>query len=343
MYLTLILLLGHPKNEPVQYPDHYVPFNISSPKFSDSLTKNISVPLDPTFAIIIESKITYTKAPAHPPKGGQLITSLLAATVDCWLNEANQPMPLKVENDYVPFTNIRHFIESVSAPGRFLTPYKVGIIYCEIMQGLFEQGTWPGHVHADIYHVGAGPATSRSLGKMDIVAVPTSSNMDQTLQEKRDPLRQSKHNLSVRRGNHPVDHPIDQTSTMLRSEPIDEKVWLELFTRLMFWTFQHPSNMRLSERLVRGPYRFLSRIDNTTWLSLIITPYAVAPGAPFQWIDLMGGFVKLLLQTAVAEKWEALYGYDLRYFGILVAWLSIGDRSSREVGDEEGSPGVSTA
>ncbi len=129
---------------------------------------------------------------------------------------------------------------------------------------------------------------------------------------------------------------------MLRSEPVDEKVWLELFTRLMFWIFQHPWDMRLSQSLVSGPYRFLSFIDHATWLTLTITSYAVAPGAPFKWIDLVGVFIPLLVQAAIADKWEALYGVELRHSGILVAWLSIHGKSNGG-GDGEGSSGITTA
>ncbi|KAL8924302.1 MAG: hypothetical protein Q9208_004083 [Pyrenodesmia sp. 3 TL-2023] len=242
------------------------------------------------------------------------MTSLLAATAHCWVNDANQPILRTVKNSYEPFTHIHHLIEPVSAPGRFLTPNIVGIVYCEMLRGVFEEATWPGHVHAEVYQAGLGPLTSRSLGKMDIVAVPTSSAPGQTLRAKKDPLSHTVPNLSLRTGHRPANDSASQTPTMLRSEPIDEKVWLELFTRLMFWTFRYPWNMRLSERLVAGPYRFLSLIDNRTCLILTITPYAVAPGAPFQWITLMREYEKLLVQTAMEEKWETLHGHELRRF-----------------------------
>lgn len=272
-----------------------------------------------------------------------MTTSLLSAIIACWLDGANQPIARKIETNYAPFTHIRHWIEPASAPGRILTVYTVGIIYCEILRRLFEQPPWPGHAHAEIFHVGAGPLTSRFIGDIDIVAVPTSSAVDQALRAEKAPLLHLDPNLSLRIGNHPANDSTGQTPTMLRSEPVDEKVWLELFTRLMFWIFKHPWDMRLSERLVAGPYRFLSFTDNTTWLTLTITPYAVAPGAPFKWIEMTRGFIPLLVQTAVADKWEALYGVELRRVGILIAWLSIHGGSAGESRDGEGSSGITTA
>ncbi|KAL8896547.1 MAG: hypothetical protein Q9207_007659 [Kuettlingeria erythrocarpa] len=364
MYLSLVLLLAgsdycgslpQPKeatahlgleNEPVQYPDQYLPFNISSVKetarTSGGQINNISFPLDPRLVTTIQSKITYTQAPARPPEGGQLITSLLAAIITCWLDGTNQPITQKMQTNYLPFTHIRHWVEPASAPGKILTVYTVGIIYCEMLRGLFQQPPWPGHAHAEIFHVGAGPLTSRFIGDIDIVAVPTSSAVDQALRAKKAPFPHLDPNLSLRIGNRPANNSTDQTPTMLRSEPVDEKVWLDLFSRLMFWIFQHSWDMRLSQSLVAGPYRFLSLIDNTTWLILTITPYAVAPGAPFKWVDLMGVFIPLLVQAAIADKWEALYGVELRHSGILIAWLSIHGRSSGGE-DGEGSSGITTA
>lgn len=51
----------------------------------------------------------------------------------------------------------------------------------------------------------------------------------------------------------------------------------------------------------------------------------------------------LLVETAVAEKWETLYGHDLRYSGTPIAWMSIGERSSGDVEDGEGGSGSATA
>lgn len=232
-------------------------------------------------------------------------------------------------DNYVPFLNIWHIIQpSFGVRGAVLNRQKVGMIYCTILQGIFQEPIWPGHIHVDILQQ-LRTIQPRSLGKLDVENLVTKGTRDSGLRKKNDFVGTLRQDLVFKIFTGLANISVEYVP---RPEPIDEKVCLQLFTTVLLWAFQNQWQVRLcstSLGLHARLYEFRCAIDPTRWFSLVITKWAVIPRSPYRWLDLVEDLMHLLVETVLESRWETFYWLPLRRDGNAFAWVSLGDRLTR--------------
>ena len=210
-----------------------------------------------------------------------------------------------------------------------LTPQKVGLVYCKILQELFRQRSNPGYIHANIKQAATGRRGFKDIGQLDVYNLIENNGTGPGLHGSEESLQPVEQNLIV--------HATLENSTdtvTVRPVTIDERVWLQLMATVMVWAFRHPFEERLVASLGSRPYRFPCTVDQTKGLSLMITTAAVRASAPYTWLDLVSGLKLLLTQAAQADKWETVYLKPIRCSGMVIAWLSIENRVGEGTPDE---------
>ena len=255
------------------------------------------------------------------------MTSLIFATFGCWLDKDNHAIATKSEDNYAPFLNIWHTIQpSSGVRGAVLDPELVGIVYCMILKGVFQQPTWPGHIHVDIGQKFRSK-TRRPLGKLDIATFPTKGTWDLGSRNKNESLAILQQDPVFNILTWLANTTVDYIPRVPREERIDEKVWLELLTSIMLWAFTNQWQVRLNANLNAGLYSFPSAIDGTKWFSLVITEDGVDARASCRWYELVEGLIELLIETVQENQWRTFYWLPMRWYqGKVFAWISLGDR-----------------
>lgn len=230
------------------------------------------------------------------------------------------------ESRYISVPNIRHVVLPTLVRGAVLNPERVGDIYCKILQEIFQQAIWPGHIHVHIGQIVPQRNTLIPLGELDILNIPGSVPRVANARGGNSSLQTPQQKPEFKTSAGVADDSLKLTPTSLRSEPMNESVWLQLFTSVMLWAFKNPCQVRLSVTYPAELRYFQSSIDGTKWLSLVITLDAVKPRAPYRWLDLVRRLLDILIATALEGQWRTMYWLPLRCDGVAIAWVSIGDK-----------------
>jgi len=95
-------VLSTPTSTPIVFPAEYLPlWNVSENSAGD-----LQLPLDPAHYYNLEQRFSYGTAFAGPPRGGQLITSIVFKTYTIWKSMDNRLL-VRIENyRFNPFLNI---------------------------------------------------------------------------------------------------------------------------------------------------------------------------------------------------------------------------------------------
>ncbi|KAG7007497.1 hypothetical protein G7Y79_00009g026060 [Physcia stellaris] len=281
-------------------PELLPPINESGPAVG-----HLELPLDPGQATDFEVRFLNGRIGAGPPKGGQLITSILENMMISWKNTDNAPLRQKVTFRNRPFESIQHTIQpallSETTP---LTPLKVGLVYCWMMKGVLQQQPWPGEITASIYK--RGPA-ARPLGlPLGIVHVENK------------PLAGA------------VVSPKNSTGPEF-SSTADENVTMVMF--VIKWA----PTARVIDTIpgVVGDVHFRTDIDPMLECNLTITKYRGA----LPWRNVAESLLDLSVRAARADRWEYEERAGVMSHGMEVVTTACGVRppvsfGGREVGDD---------
>lgn len=307
--------------------------------YAEASEQNLSRPLDPSIPSGLEILVSYhASAEAPPLKVSHLTTSLLYATILCWVDQPNNAYTQPRESHYFPFLDIWHKVTPSLTSQTLLTPQKVGFAYIVVLQSVFRQAIWPGYIHAEIRRARTRPggARGRLVGEMDVRK--HSSENQRSAREDYDPLRTLYHEVSVPiLGKNASDN---QVSTI---EPVSDRVWLELFASVIVWGLSNPSATRLPAQLIEGLHYFPSVLDPTQWLSLAIIQTAIDLRAPYKWIDLVKALMAIVINTARIDIWQTFDWKPVRCNREIIAWVQLGEKALQGVSRGDGNGGVETA
>ena len=234
--------------------------------------------------------------------------------------------------------DIWHKVTPTLTSQTLLTPQKVGFAYIAVLQSVFRQAIWPGNIHVDIRRARARPggARGRAVGQIDVLE--RSSENQRSFWHGYDPLQILYHEVPV-----PMlakNAPDNQVSII---EPVNDKVWLELFASVIVWAFRNPSESRLPAQLIEGLHQFPSVLDPTQWLNLAITQTAIDPRALYKWVDLVKALMAIVIHTARIDLWQTFDWRPVRCNEEIIAWVQLGEMALQGVSRGDGNRGVETA
>ena len=150
------------------FPAEYMPLQHSIPKYDsqpimpffnswsctlNSISKNgtltLALPLDPSHHYEIEQEIRMIRG--IPARGAELIARIAIRIHDNWRDTANRAISRRVHDSRIPFRNFEFITEPNMVPRAELTPFKIGIVYCWILNTVVESPDWPGRIIASIW------------------------------------------------------------------------------------------------------------------------------------------------------------------------------------------------
>ncbi|KAL8699332.1 MAG: hypothetical protein Q9201_006061 [Fulgogasparrea decipioides] len=141
-----------------------------------------------------------------------------------------------------PFSNFLHIIQPSSDASAVLTPLKVGLGYCFMLQKVQSQQAWPGHIRESIYDDG-GAGTGRQ--KVLLATI----NLDNS------PLRGP--NTAVTTSPTVTDGPKPdgsaEDSDNLSMSVAEEKRWIYCFTRVLFSFLHYPAPGKVTDEPLYAP------------------------------------------------------------------------------------------
>ncbi|KAL8908531.1 MAG: hypothetical protein Q9207_000741 [Kuettlingeria erythrocarpa] len=154
------------------FPVEYLPtLALPSSSFNDSTASagNIGAPLRPESADWLHVYIGYDRT-YKAAKGGELVMSLATTIYYAWVDTANEPIGASKWVRRIPFLNFQYIIKPSVARKAVLNPFKLGIAYCWIIDGVLKQQDWPGCINADI-----SDKNDQSIAILQVANIPQDS------------------------------------------------------------------------------------------------------------------------------------------------------------------------
>ncbi|KAL9589316.1 MAG: hypothetical protein Q9203_001877, partial [Teloschistes exilis] len=133
-------------------------------------TLNLTFPLDPSQHSEIDQVIK--TEPGIRPHGIELVAAISRRIYENWKDTANAPIDSNIHDRELPFRSFEFVTQPSRAHGTVLTPLKVGIVLCWVMQSVLEANYWPGVIHANIYDQRAQGQHTFQVGTLHIVNSP---------------------------------------------------------------------------------------------------------------------------------------------------------------------------
>lgn len=192
---------------------------------------------------------------ARPPKGGQLVASIIHEIYGCWKNIPNAPIRQPTEARVAPFHDILHTIQPALLPGAALTPFKVGLVYCWMLRSVWLAQTWPGHITASVYNAQEKGKLGLPLGVVYVENSPQRIATRLTTPNGNTIMSSFSPNVTIRVVTNASSDTNDLLS-VLQDQPIPEKSWLECFSMIMFVIFRHPWSDRVTDTYPPGRHIF---------------------------------------------------------------------------------------
>ncbi|KAL8732811.1 MAG: hypothetical protein Q9181_003813 [Wetmoreana brouardii] len=224
------------------FPAQYLPFAPVTPSRSDTpdepgnLTLPINIHNQPDF------KPTFVFGFYDAPNGFVLVTSIAFQIYFYWRDTANLRIRNKVNSRTQPFSNFLHIIQPSSDRTAVLTPLKIGLGYCFMLQNVQTQQIWPGHIRESIYDE-SGTGTGRQrvlLGTINIDNSPL-----------RGPDTAAATSPAVTDGPKP-DGSADDSNNLPMSVAA-EKRWIDCFTRVLFSFLHYPAPGKVTDEPLYAP------------------------------------------------------------------------------------------
>ncbi|KAL8951222.1 MAG: hypothetical protein Q9222_002785 [Ikaeria aurantiellina] len=103
-----------------------------------------------------------------PRSGLRLATSIFQVIYYAWRNTANQPLRAATVERQNPFDEWEFLMQPSLLPGTILTPLKIGLTYCWILNGILQLQQWPGLALANIIQA------RQNIGRVSIKYSPLS-------------------------------------------------------------------------------------------------------------------------------------------------------------------------
>ena len=115
---------------------------------------NLRLPIIPGHHAHFRSLVTYDFHRYAEPRLGEFVVSVAIRIIEYWLNEINAPITTRSSTRRRPYFDFEYILEPFPRPGAMLTPVKVGLAYCWLLQEVLEQRlspAVPGYVRANLF------------------------------------------------------------------------------------------------------------------------------------------------------------------------------------------------
>ncbi|KAI4236341.1 MAG: hypothetical protein L6R40_006180 [Gallowayella cf. fulva] len=236
-----------------------------------------------------------------PAAGLQLAASIVSSIDHLWRDTSNRPITDPVAERLEPFEQFDFHVSPSMRRGPELTPVKVGLGYCWILNGLTQQQLWPGHIRAILYE--GIDQQKKWIGSM---------NVD--------------HDGEVA-GTDPAGRDTDGNSGL--SSPGTPQRWLKCFQKVMLLSVVHSPLDRVTDTPVLSPKPVAHKyswpcgsVGVADRVDFFIYPAANA-GSPHQltWEKLMSQLVPWLIRVASDRDRAGLVQFHEN--GVLLAEMTV--------------------
>ncbi|KAL8717608.1 MAG: hypothetical protein Q9225_005162 [Loekoesia sp. 1 TL-2023] len=269
------------------------------------LAGNFSLPLRPDTERGIQTRVRTDLRPGIPPRGGELVVSIAIEIYWYWRDNDNRAINhLISKRGEVPFENFQYIINPYLDPRAILTPYKLGIAYCWILNGvLIHTNTWPGYIVASV----SDTVDHRLVGFLSIEnqarasdaassAVPNDKNLEKALwvNETFNAVTQPGHALAVQSPNNVI-----------------ERRWFKCLAAMLMYVIANPTTAFMAEKLPPHSsdttYRFDCNPRPTTIRDQIhVTIFAAAVHNRLTWKVLAEELLVFGSSVARGNSWDTV-------------------------------------
>ena len=284
--------------------------------------EHLRVPLDPLNHHEVTFSIEFSPIRAGPLKGGQLVSSILSRILVIWEDSANAQIVRRIDARASPFVKILHTLQpALLSRAPPLTPAKVGVVYCWIIDKVLKESTWPGHITAGIYDSTAEKRLGMPLGVLYIENKPEASALGLLTNKKGAGARFARNDTSkVGSGGN--------TTTLQLSASQDiafkERAWLVLIEEMMDFVIINPPSARVADFL-RPPEKnratiFRYRKDRSIEGIIILSQ----PLGALQWRSVAQLLLDLTVRVATIDMWEGKERESIMSHGVEIVGIYLG-------------------
>ncbi|KAI4233155.1 MAG: hypothetical protein L6R40_007156 [Gallowayella cf. fulva] len=280
---------------------------------------NLTLPIIPAEHPDFDVEMTYNER--YMLTGVELVSSLATSIAESWRDTANQKIESRITERQRPFVGYQYIIQPSRTLGADLTPLKVGLAKCHILQDIFSRTRWPEFMVAKItgstivpYH------RSVDIGYVKVQYSPLSGPADATAV-----AAATAYTTSTKSGN-----PAASIDSKGLSIPIMvEKRWLICFTQFLLFVVQHPASGSVTDEptMSAKQEKHTYQIACGQWqdrFDITIYPEANAQSAwGLSWDRLMRAMLVWIADVATKGQYRYLQPEVVKEGGIRQATLSI--------------------
>ncbi|KAL8834640.1 MAG: hypothetical protein Q9176_007389 [Flavoplaca citrina] len=291
-------------------------------------TQNLTLPIDPQRHPTFLPLITYDYS--DRPKGFELASSLATTIYHYWQDTANQQILGPITSRRIPYSQFLHTVQPTLYSGAALTPLKVGLAYCAILQGVIQStpASWPGHLSVRILDPIAGPQR-RELGTIRVDNSPAADyhGVMANVNPIANPSPQQAEKIPTNSMPSPPVPPTNITGSNNQqlTLPIpSEKRWLTCYTKALFFFTRHLATARFTDQPHLPPspkpvqYFFPCGNDKDE-MTLTIFPEA---SKVLVWDTLVRSMLDWV-NKAAAGPWGYMFTEEVVQGGVLMGSLTI--------------------
>ncbi|KAL8925034.1 MAG: hypothetical protein Q9208_003718 [Pyrenodesmia sp. 3 TL-2023] len=208
---------------------------------------NIRMPLQPETMDWLGVRIVYDRS-FKAADGGELVTSLAVAIYYAWVDATNEPIRTPTRGRREPFPNFQFTIRPSAAREAVLTPLKLGIAYCWILNSILEEQPWPGSIHADVIE-----NNYRSIGALDVADIPQSTGTPSEAQADKDFEKILFANEPYSTTTRPDSNANGPASALAIPTEIERR-WFKCLSKMLLYIVARPTSGSVASEL--PPYPF---------------------------------------------------------------------------------------
>lgn len=306
------------------FPSHYLP-NSALMLTPAANASNLDLPLDPKNTPGLKTVLHTDPSKGSLPKGGQLLMSIAVDIYWYWRDTHNTAIVHPFSERRAPFQSFVNIVHPSNIPGAVLTPFRLGIAYCWILNDVLAADPWPAYVIAETTEYPTG--TRLGIVSIEHTGASLLAPYDKEMER-------------IFWGNKTFNSIMQQSGSnrgramALRVPQNIERRWFECLSKFLFYIIKNPQDSLVTDKFPaptthRTSFECHPRLADKLFLTVYVD--AMSPSRRFTW--------RLLAEGLLVFGAGVSMGYDWDFVAFVQDGEAVLAALQIWIGGEEGVPG----
>ncbi|KAI4249182.1 MAG: hypothetical protein L6R40_000640 [Gallowayella cf. fulva] len=276
----------------------HLPIPMDTSDQSGTHAATLSFPLRPDTVPWLHIQLGFDDTRYARPDGGQQVMSLAASIYYSWIDRVNLAIDNVEKARRIPFPDFLYTLTPSSGRLNALTPFKIGIAYCQTLEFILNQPAFYGYLRIDLIE-----RRYSKTGRVEIANSPKDASAPSTMPN----VQLLGNSLSANETYRSIAQPSHSLKSSTESVGIPgdiEKRWFKCLSTMLFYIIAKLPRDWVSSELPR-PQTYLFECepdDPRDKDEIVVLIYPAAQKAEYRMVWESMAKTLLLLGTRIAEE-----------------------------------------